>query len=100
MIATDIRRNPLVAILATLCALWATGVASAQSGSSTLIGTLTDPGDAVLPNAIVTVTEVSTGRTLSAPSNASGLFRILNLTNKMTMYVRYGMDTLHYARKS
>jgi hypothetical protein len=73
------RRDPHVVIVAFLCALAVARMANAQSGSSTLLGTLTDPGDAVVPNATVTVTEVATGRTYSAHSNESGLFRFLNL---------------------
>jgi hypothetical protein len=43
--------------------LWLTAAVGAlgQSGSSTILGTLTDPVDAVLAGANVTVTEQATG---------------------------------------
>ncbi|MCX6628333.1 MAG: carboxypeptidase regulatory-like domain-containing protein [Candidatus Solibacter sp.] len=50
-----------------------------QSGSSTLLGTLTDPADAVVPNVTVTVTDQATGAVYNSSSNESGLFRVLNL---------------------
>src|SRR5512140_94275 len=50
-----------------------------QSGSSTILGTLTDPADAVVPNGALTLTAQATGATYNAVSNETGLFRILNL---------------------
>lgn len=55
------------------------GSAFAQSGSSTILGTLTDPADAVVPNAGVTLTDQATGAVYTAASNDAGLFRVLNL---------------------
>jgi hypothetical protein len=40
----------------------------AQTGSSTIIGTLTDPADAVIPNATLTLTERATGESRSTTS--------------------------------
>jgi hypothetical protein len=61
--------------------LWLTAAVGAfgQSGSSTILGTLTDPVDAVLAGANVTVTEQATGATHTSTSNETGLFRLLNL---------------------
>jgi hypothetical protein len=50
-----------------------------QTGSSTLVGTVTDPQDSVVPNAKVQVMEAATGITRSASSNEAGLFRVLDL---------------------
>ena len=57
----------------------AAGCALAQSGSSTILGTLTDPADAVVPSVSVTLTDPATGAIYSATSNEAGLFRLLNL---------------------
>lgn len=53
--------------------------AFAQSGSSTVIGTVTDPADAVVPGVTVRVTSEATGAMSTAQSNDSGLFRVLDL---------------------
>lgn len=50
-----------------------------QTGSSIIIGTITDPSNSVVPNAMVTVTEKDTGATFHAKSSADGLFRIVDL---------------------
>src|SRR5215472_5534111 len=62
--------------------LWlAAGAGSllAQTGASTLVGTLTDPADALVSGVNLTVTEQATGAVHSASSNEAGLFRLLNL---------------------
>jgi hypothetical protein len=46
---------------------------------SSIEGTVTDPGGAVVPGAQVTLTNVDTGISQSAPTNAEGLFRFLAL---------------------
>jgi hypothetical protein len=50
-----------------------------QTVSSTIVGTLTDPGNALIPGAQLTLTEKSTGATYSGKSNEAGLFRFLDL---------------------
>src|SRR5215469_18432941 len=62
-----------------LCALNAT-IFFAQTISSTLVGTLTDPGNALIPNAQLTLTERATGEVRNSQSNDRGLFRFLDLT--------------------
>lgn len=54
-------------------------LALGQTGSSSLAGTLVDPGGAVVPNANITVTAQTTSKVLSGQSNERGLFRILDL---------------------
>src|SRR5690348_1971165 len=49
-------------------------VARAQSPTGGISGTITDASGAVIPGAQVTITEVSTGRTIKATSNSAGLF--------------------------
>src|SRR5690349_9868443 len=64
------------------CWLLSVGVVATlpgQSVSSTIVGTLTDVQDAMVPNATVTVTEQATGLTHMTTSNETGLFRVLNL---------------------
>ena len=50
-----------------------------QTISSTLVGTLADPGNALIPNAELTLTEKTTGEVRRSQSNERGLFRFLEL---------------------
>jgi hypothetical protein len=50
-----------------------------QTGSSTLLGTVTDPTGAVVLGATLTATEQSTAAVRTASSNQAGMFRILDL---------------------
>jgi hypothetical protein len=70
------RRLFSIALLWILSGLVA---AFAQSGSSTLLGTLADQSAAAIANANVTVTNAGTGAVQNAVSNEAGLFRVLNL---------------------
>lgn len=60
-------------------ALFAASALLGQTGSSTVIGTLTDPADAVIPNGVITMTAEATGAVATATSNETGLFRVLEL---------------------
>src|SRR4051812_27867550 len=51
-----------------------------QTVSSSLVGTVLDPSNAIVPNAPVTLTEQDTGTVRTATSDSSGLFRFLNLS--------------------
>jgi hypothetical protein len=62
-----------------LCLLVGLAGAFAQSGGSTILGTLTDQTGAVIANGEVTLTEVNTGAVRRAVSGDAGLFRLLNL---------------------
>ena len=72
----DARRFPRI-FLSLAAAVWlllvSVNLASAQSGGE-LIGTVTDPSGAVIPNANVTVTSVETGKERTVASNGSGIF--------------------------
>ena len=67
------------ATLLSLLALLAVSVFG-QTVSSSLIGTVLDPADAVIPNASVTLTEEQTATTRQTVTDSSGVFRFLNLT--------------------
>jgi hypothetical protein len=53
--------------------------ADAQVVGATLSGTITDPSDAVIPGAQVSIKNVSTGVQSSSTTNASGLYSVPNL---------------------
>jgi len=59
-------------------ALWC-GSIFAQTVSSSLVGVVQDPADAVVPNASITLTETDTGTVRTAVTDGSGVFRFLNL---------------------
>lgn len=61
----------LVVIGLCLC-----GLALAQTDTGRLFGTITDPTGAVVSNATVSVTEVATGRVITATTDASGRYAI------------------------
>src|SRR5258708_5493096 len=73
--------NPIRRLAEILCILTLLAVClSAQTVSSSLQGTVVDPANAVVPNAPVTLTETSTGTSRSGATDATGLFRFLNLS--------------------
>lgn len=52
----------------------------AQTVSSSVIGTVEDPANAVVPNATVTLTDTDTGAVRTATTDGTGVFRFLNIT--------------------
>src|SRR5271165_3793102 len=50
-----------------------------QTVSSTIVGTLTDPANALVPKAQIMLKQKATGETRTAQSNDAGLFRFLEL---------------------
>src|ERR1035437_1704711 len=63
-----------VCVVAFCCvALWG------QTVSSTLVGTVIDSANAVIANAKVTLTDQNTGSVRVSPTDASGIFRFLDL---------------------
>ncbi len=62
-------------MLILFAAMTAVG-AYAQSDNGSIVGTVTDPTGAVIPNAAVTVTNTDTGLAFHATSSASGEFQI------------------------
>ena len=53
--------------------------AQAQAVYGSIFGTVTDPSGAVIPNATVTITDVSKGTTVVVQSNATGDYRVDHL---------------------
>jgi len=51
-----------------------TGLASAQTDTARLYGTITDPTGAVVPNASITLTDAATGRVVSAQTSDAGSY--------------------------
>src|SRR5436853_6717045 len=51
-----------------------------QTVSSSLVGTVLDPANAVVPNAPVTLTDQDTGRVSTTTTDGWGGFRFLNLS--------------------
>src|SRR5580693_5992034 len=62
-----------------LLAIVSAGFAYSQAVNGTLLGTVTDPSGAVVPNAKVTVTEVNTNVSHSSQTNESGNFQFPDL---------------------
>src|SRR5471032_1622971 len=50
-----------------------------QEVTSTMVGTVTDQGDSVVPRAALTATEVATGKIHETVSDGTGLFRFNDL---------------------
>ena len=61
------------------CVLVFSGLASAQNNKGSIIGTVKDPNDAVVPNAKVKVTNNANGETRETTSDDSGDFAITNI---------------------
>jgi Carboxypeptidase regulatory-like domain/TonB dependent receptor len=79
-----------VSVLFSLLALCVT-IAFGQAISGNLVGTVSDPSSAVVSNAEVTATNVGTGATATASTNATGEYRFDNLpvgTYKITVKVQ------------
>jgi len=78
------RVSRFVFVVALLCAC-----GFAQTVSSSLVGTLTDPANAVVPGAEVVLTNLGTGAVQTTSSNSIGLFRFPNLlTGRYSVSVR------------
>lgn len=68
-------------ILLVIGLLLAPAAAFGQTAvTSTVLGTVTDPSGAVVPNARVVLTNESTKATLKATTNSSGLFRFVDVS--------------------
>jgi hypothetical protein len=65
--------RPLLVLVLVFCL---SGFALAQSDTARLIGTITDPTGAVVPNATVTVTDTATGRVVTEKTGAAGEYTI------------------------
>jgi hypothetical protein len=63
-------------ILLVVIGLCLSGLALAQTDTGRIFGTITDSSGAVVPNATVSLTEVATGRLLTATTGASGDYSV------------------------
>src|SRR5260370_3010216 len=63
-------------ILVTLICLVATRPATAQSMYGTIVGVVTDPSEAVVPDAKVEATQTETNEKLTATTNDSGIYTL------------------------
>src|SRR4051794_9473894 len=59
--------------------LFFAAMANAQSGNSTISGSVKDASDAVIPDAHIKITNIDTGVAVDATTNASGLYRVGSL---------------------
>src|SRR5215217_6178688 len=62
-----------------LCILVLSGIVDAQSNKGSIIGTVKDPNDAIVPNAKVTVANNANGETRETTSDEGGDFAVANL---------------------
>ena len=69
LIGGNMKRKFFVVLILVLCLA---GVVLAQTDTARVTGTITDQTGAVLSNATVTVTEIGTGRVITAKTNDSG----------------------------
>src|SRR5271168_5464329 len=72
-------RSSLLVLLAILCALVGSLPAGAQAVYGSIFGTVTDNTGAVIPNATITVTDISKGTAVTTQTNASGEYRVQHL---------------------
>src|SRR5262249_15787378 len=68
-----------VTALLLLLTLGAVAVVAQVAGSGTIVGTVTDPGGAVVTNATITVTDKNTNDTTKVTTNSAGQFLIPNV---------------------
>lgn len=70
----------LIVLTILTLSLLATGRALAQTTTGSIYGTVTDSGGAIIPNAAITVTNISTNEVHTSTSNGSGtyVFPLLN----------------------
>jgi len=67
-------KSKFILVLSFLLCL--VSLAVAQTDTARLIGTISDPSGAVIPNASVAVTNVGTGRTVTTQTNGSGEYTV------------------------
>ena len=72
-------RHPLAVLGLVLGLALACGQAGAQATQGTVVGSVKDPGGAVVPNAAVTLTNTAEGTVRTASTNAVGDYRFLDV---------------------
>lgn len=74
-----LRNSGVLFAMLAVCFLVLSGFTYAQSNKGSIIGTVKDPNDAIVPNAKVTVTNNANGETQELTSNDNGDFAVTNL---------------------
>lgn len=74
-----IKKVFFLSLMLLLCVFSFSGFINAQSNKGTIIGTVKDPNDAVVPNAKVIVTNNANGETTETTSDEGGDFTVANL---------------------
>src|SRR5580700_10227720 len=74
-----IKRTGLLTIILLLLPLGKSGSLRAQVSTGSIVGSVVDSTDAVVPGATVTATNLATNIERSTTSNSDGLFAIPNL---------------------
>jgi hypothetical protein len=72
-------RSNLVRVLFSFIALVVPALAFAQAGSGELTGEVRDPSAGLVPNAMVTLTQVQTGLTYNSTTTSGGIYVFSNL---------------------
>src|SRR5688572_27658364 len=72
-------RKAFLSILCIAFTLFAPAPAEAQQDAATIVGVVTDPSRGVIPNAVVSVTNVATGITSTSETNDRGLYSVPGL---------------------
>jgi Carboxypeptidase regulatory-like domain len=73
------RRNLLATLLASVLALLAVITVHAQTGTTSIRGTISDPNGASVPDAAVTLTSPQIGVTLSTKTDKEGAYQFLEI---------------------
>jgi carboxypeptidase family protein len=68
-----------IGYLALLCALFGILATNAWAQEATIVGTVTDPTGAAIPNVNITITSAETGQARKVPTNAEGQYIAPNL---------------------
>jgi Carboxypeptidase regulatory-like domain/TonB dependent receptor len=75
----NLNRSVFLFTMMFICILALSGIVSAQNNKGSIIGTVKDPNDAVVPNAKVVVTNNANGETRETTSDEGGDFAITNI---------------------
>src|SRR6266446_7196882 len=75
----NLRKRLLLSISAVFLLLDALSIAWAQGLTGSIVGTITDPANAVVPKAKVTVKNANTNAEVSTTSDNNGIYRVLGL---------------------
>ncbi len=73
------RSLSVLALIAALLALWAAPRLAAQTATATILGTVSDPSGAAVPEATAQAKNTETGLIQSVVSDAQGRYRIADL---------------------